>query len=339
MINSTIKICICGGGSLGHVCAGVLSSHTDVKVNIYTKQPTRWSKSITVTDNSNKNYQGILQTISSNPEESIHDCDIVLLCLPGYAIESVLQEIKPYIKKECMVGTIVSGTGFFFKAHNTLPADTKLFGFQRVPYIARVKEYGKSANLLGYKQEVAVALENISDSEQARALIERLFLTPTTLLNNHYEASLTNSNPILHTGRLYSMFKDWHGEAYRHNILFYKEWTDDASQTLIDMDREFMALLDVLPVDKRRIPTLLDYYESTDAASLTRKISSIPAFQTILSPMKETPQGWIPDFASRYFTEDFPHGLRYIKQLADEHNIPTSTIDKVYKWGMSKCED
>jgi hypothetical protein len=45
--------------------------------------------------------------------------------------------------------------------------------------------------------------------------------------------------------------------------------------------------------------------------------------------------GWIPDFASRYFTEDFPYGLRFIKELAEQHNIPTPTIDRVYNWGLT----
>ena len=102
------------------------------------------------------------------------------------------------------------------------------------------------------------------------------------------------------------------------------------------MDDEFMMLLDKLPVEKESIPRLLDYYESYDAASLTHKISNIAAFQTITSPMKEVEGGWIPDFESRYFTEDFPYGLRFIKELAQEYNIDTPTIDKVYNWGMER---
>lgn len=334
-----LQICICGGGSLGHVCAGVLSSQEDVAVNIYTKQPLRWSRELTVTDNKGKEYKGKLNIVSSNPKETVSNCDIILLCLPGYAIESVLKEIKPFLNNKCSVGSIVSSTGFFFKAHEILPSSTSLFGFQRVPYIARVKEYGKTANLLGYKSEVAVAMENIDNTEYMRAILEKIFITPTLLLNNFYEASLTNSNPILHTGRLYSMFKEWSGEKYDHNILFYKEWTNDASQTLIDMDAEFMSLLDRLPVDKSKIPSLLSYYESHDATSLTQKISSIQAFQTILSPMNEVDGGWIPDFKSRYFTEDFPHGLKYIKKIADEYNVHIPTINKVYAWGIKKCEN
>lgn len=145
-----------------------------------------------------------------------------------------------------------------------------------------------------------------------------------------YEVALSNSNPILHTGRLYTMFRGREKDVFDHNILFYKEWTDEASQ-LLDMDTEFFQLLKKLNVHS--LPTLLDYYESTDATSLTRKIKSIPAFQTITSPMKQVEGGWMADFNSRYFTEDFPFGLRGFKELAMGYHIDSPVIHEVYAWG------
>ena len=87
------------------------------------------------------------------------------------------------------------------------------------------------------------------------------------------------------------------------------------SQLIITMDAEFNQLLCVLPVRKGSIPTILNYYESTDAPSLTSKLRSIQAFKGILSPMQPVEGGYIPDFASRYFTEDFPYGLRIIQHI------------------------
>ena len=334
-----MKICICGGGSLGLVSAGVLSSSEGVEVSILTNRPSQWSSRVVVTDTNGKRYTADIALASASPAEVIPQADIVFICQPGFLIEKTLREIKPYLKSDAVVGSIVASTGFFFMAHDVLDAETPLFAFQRTPFIARVVEYGHSANLLGYKPQVAIATENIADVEAFRQMIEKLFITPTVLKGSHYEVSLTNSNPILHTGRLYSMWRDWNGEAYDHNILFYKEWTDEASQTLIDMDAEFMALLKKLPVEEGAIPPLLEYYESHDASSLTRKISSIPAFQTITSPMKRVEEGWIPDFESRYFTEDFPFGLKYIWTLANELNVDVPTIDKIYKWGMAKIKE
>lgn len=331
-----INICIYGGGSLGHVCAGVLASHPDVNLRIHSRRPNEWDSTLKVTDPDGKVFNSPIAMVSDSYEATLKDCNLVLLCLPGYAIEETISHIKPYLGKGTVLGAIVGSTGFFFHAHKLLDSSTPLFAFQRTPFIARTSVYGHEANLLGYKPVVDIAVENIEDKESFRQTIERLFITPTRLLNNFYEVSLSNSNPILHTGRLYTLWKDWHGETRPECGLFYKEWTDEASQCIIDMDKEFSRVLDQLPVNKAQMPSLLDYYESHDAASLTRKISSIKAFLPILSPMKETPEGWIPDFKSRYFTEDFPCGLRFIKQVAEQHNVDTPLIDEVLQWGLSK---
>ena len=330
------KICICGGGSLGHVCSAVLSSQKDVSVNVFTRHPEQWSPAITAIDNDGKIYEGHLDTVTDNPESAISGCDIVFLCMPGFAIKESLMAIRPFLKESTIVGSIVSSTGFFFTAHDILSPDQKLFGFQRTPFIARTLEYGKRAALLGYKKQVAIAVENIIEKEDFRQIVERLWITPVRLLNSIYEAALTNSNPILHTGRLFAMWKDWDGKPYKEPLLFYKEWDIRSSETIIAMDEEFQNLLKVLPVSNRAIPTLLNYYESNDSSSLCDKIKSIPAFQTILAPMKETPDGWIPDFGSRYFTEDFPFGLAYIVNLAKEYNIPMPLSNEVFLWGMEK---
>ena len=336
---TTRQICICGGGGLGHTCAAVLSSHPEVEVTMYTQHPDKWQQPFIVDDPKGKQYVGMLKTISNNPADIIPTADIILFCLPAFLVEQTLETIKPYLSSKTIVGSVVGNTGFFIFAHKVL-ADQPigLFAFQRVPYISRVVEYGKKASLLGYKDKLLIATEHISNPQEFCNDISMLFCTPTILLQSFYEVTLSNSNPILHTGRLYSMWKDWNGEHYKNNSLFYTSWTDEASDLLIKMDEEFFCLLDKLGVSTEHLPTLLQHYEVHDVKSLTQKIKSIPAFSNILSPMKQTPNGWLPDFESRYFTEDFPFGLRFIYELAHANNINTPNIDKVYQWGISKIK-
>lgn len=300
-----------------------------------TGHPEKWSTDIEVNDPDGKRFSGTLSVITANPAEAVREADVILLCVPGYLIESKLKEIKPYISTSTLVGSIVSSTGFFFFAHKILDTDQSLFGFQRVPYISRFREYGRTGDLLGYKPMLNVAIEGVSEPEQTRRLLEKLFMTRVNVLNNFYEASLTNSNPILHTGRLYSMWKNYGGEIYEHPILFYKDWTDEASEYIIRMDEEFQQLLRHLDIPSGTIPTLLDYYDSWDPASLTKKIKSIPAFRNIPAPMIKLGHGWIPDFESRYFTEDFPYGLRFIKDLAESNGLKVNLISKVFDWGFN----
>lgn len=331
------KICICGGGNLGHVVAGFLAAHGDCEVSLLTRHPERWQQQLEITTPEGTILQGAIGKITSDPKDVIPQADIVLLCLPGFSIREVLQQIAPALTPGTAVGSIVSSTGFFFEAFKILPKDTPLFGFQRVPFISRLKEYGRSADLLGYKPDLCIAIEQTADKEALRATIEKLFRVPVQLLSSYYEVSLTNSNPLLHPSRLYSLWKDWHeGIVYPEQSLFYEQWTDEASRYLIQMDEEFNQLLDVLPVTKGSIPTILDYYESHDAASLTSKLQSIQAFKGIKSPMKQVEGGYVPDFESRYFTEDFPYGLQIVQRLAHEHGIKTPMMDKILRWGLTR---
>jgi len=330
-----MKICICGGGNLGHVCAGFLANRGH-RVSILTTKPERWNDELEIVAPDGI-ITGKLQRISSKPEEVIPQAEMVLVCLPGFAIHDELVKITPFLSKETIVGSVVSSTGFFFEALKVLPSDIPLFGFQRVPFISRIIDYGKKAELKGYKETLHVAIENTLEKESIRKQLEKLFEKPVSLADNFYEVSLSNSNPLLHPARLYTMWKDWHpGIAYPRNPQFYAEWTLEASTLLIKMDDEFQQLLKALGLKPGCIPTILDYYESTDAVSLTQKLHDIKAFQGILSPMKEIKDGWIPDFSSRYFTEDFPYGMRFIVETAHKQSVTIPTIEEVYQWGLSK---
>lgn len=326
------NICICGGGNLGHVTAGFIASLNRYDVNILTNHPYKWSDNIEIITPNDKVLNGYIKQISNEPKEVISKSDIIIICLPGNYIREEILKIKNYLKADAIVGTIVSNTGFFFQAHELLK-DITLFGFQRVPFISRIVEYGKRAKLLGFKQSLNVCIENTTEVETLRTTLQDMFQTSVNLLNNFYEVSLSNSNPLLHPARLYTMWHNWNDTiVYPQQSLFYEQWTDEASQLLIDMDNEFQNLLTKLPVAKGSIPSILEYYESTDAASLTRKIRSIEAFKTILSPMIKTDKGFIPDFQSRYFTEDFEYGTLFIQQTAKQHNVSTPKINMVCKW-------
>ena len=330
-----MNICICGGGNLGHVCAGFLANRGH-QVSILTTKPERWSSELEIVA-PDGTFTGKLAYITSKPGKVIPQAEMVLICLPGFAIHEELEKIKPFLTIGSIVGTVVSSTGFFFEAFKVLPTDIVLFGFQRVPFISRTIEYGKKAELKGYKESLHVAIERSLEKETIRKKLETVFEKPVSLAENYYEVSLSNSNPLLHPSRLYTMWKYWQqGIVYPSNPQFYAEWTLEASELLIQMDEEFQNLLKVLGLKPGCIPTVLDYYESTDANSLTHKLQTIKAFQGILSPMKEVPGGFVPDFTSRYFTEDFPYGMRFIVETAQEHHVAIPTIEDVYRWGLSK---
>lgn len=231
-----LTICICGGGSLGHVIAGWLSARNHAKVNILTNRPEKWNYEIEVDTPEGSVLKGKISKISKYPEDVVPVADVVLLCLPGYLIKDELEKLKPVLPLRAFVGSVFSSTGFFFEAQKILNDNQPLWGFQRVPFISRVEKYGESAHLLGYKNAHNIAVESVSDEEKANftLLMQEWFERPVKLLKNYYEASLTNSNPLLHTSRLYTMFGgENEGKAYSRMQLFYEEWTEEAADLYI----------------------------------------------------------------------------------------------------------
>ena len=331
-------ICICGGGNLGHSIAGRAAAVMKgrAQIRLLTRKPELWNDTICVEDDLGNVFSSPLDMVTNDAKKAVDGADIVLLCLPGFAIAEELNRLVPLLSTNTLVGSVVCSTGFFFNAFDILGKDAHLFGFQRVPFVARIAEYGQHSYIWGYRKEVFLATCHV-DKDTVQLLcdtFQQLFGTPVKMLENYMEAALTNSNPILHTGRLYAMWGQWDGKPFPRQSYFYKEWTDESSRIIIEMDKEFFHLLDALHVRKGAIKTLLEHYESTDASSMTAKISGISSLSKVLSPMKEVTGGYVPDFKSRYFIEDFPYGLAILHRLMHENGVASPTTDKIYDWGI-----
>lgn len=265
-------------------------------------------------------------------------CDLVIQCLPAYLVRSSLEAIGPHLKAGACVGTVFGSTGFFYAALEVLPNHC-LFAMQRVPFIARVLEYGSRAEIKGYKKDLLVRVENSADPKAVGAQLEELFDLPVRLAEHHLQVTLSNSNPLLHTARMYTMWKDYKpGMVYPHNPDFYCDWTVEASRLLLSMDEEFQQLVAALPISLSRLEPVLEFYEAQDAASLTEAIAGHEWFVGIKSPMRGVEGGWAPDFDSRYFVEDFLFGMHYLVAEGKNWGVSMPQTMEVYRWGYGCVE-
>lgn len=66
---------------------------------------------------------------------------------------------------------------------------------------------------------------------------------------------------------------------------------------------------------------------------MVEKLTSIPAFKGLLSPMKEIGSGeWVPDFDSRYFKADFAFGLKTILDIASLADFKMPNLEEIFHW-------
>lgn len=331
------NICICGGGSQGHISAGVIGSNPKYNVSILTRRPNLWSHDFKAIDLSGKEYLGHLNTISDDPSLVIPNADVVLICLPGYAIREELIKIKPYVSKHTIIGCAFGGSGFFIQLFDIMGSKIKGFALQRVPYTGRPREYGHSATLKGYKPYLKVATVNINDSLQIIRLLEDWYATPVFPLKHWLEATLSNSNPLLHPCRMKVMFKDWTPDKVYNRIpyMYNMDWDDESSQCWVDCDKELRMVMQKLPMDVNEVPSILEYYNCEDIHALTLKMQSIEPFKTVQAHMNEVEGGYKVDATVRYFTEDIPYGLLLIKAFAQLTNTKTPNIDGVIEWAQN----
>lgn len=341
------KICVIGGGNIGHYLIAIAGSR-GYEVSLFTSAPEKWNHKIVSHDKVHGiDTTGTLVMASNNPEEVIPGADILLVALPSNAYSDVFGRIKPYIASGTYIGFIPGTGGAEFLCADLVKNGCTLFGTQRVPSGTSIVAYGKEVNSLGSRKDLRVATMSMitgdSATKEVSSFMQNMLDIDTITLPNYLAVTLTPSNPILHTSRLYSIFKEYStGQTYEAPMSFYKAWSDYSSEILLECDSELQELLAKLTaMDMSSVLSLRQHYEiakmngENDVDKLTKKIRTLPFLKDTVPMIKvSTPTGekYAPNLASRFFLEDFPYGLCIIKSFCAICDISTPRIDEVLHW-------
>lgn len=330
-----MNVCIIGGGHIGTTLLCYIKyTHPEYRVALYTRKPELFSSEIKCNDiEQGISYSIRPDTVSNDPQKASANADIVFIALPHFAVEKAFADIAPYVSEHAYIGVLPGGGGCEFFFHKYFPCSNTLFGFQRVPFTAKLVTYGVETNLKSWKPFSVVGTLDPNKVDKACEYFEMCGLR-TRKASNYLEVALTPTNPILHTSRTYELFGK-HEVTYKYDrkFKFYVGWSDEASATLFGMDKELHDLLDSMQeINTDAIRPLTEHYESQTVQALTAKINSIPTFQTVYAPMKEVEDGYVADITSRMFTEDFPWGLAVIRSYFELYGIEAPTMDRVLSW-------
>lgn len=270
---------------------------------------------------------------SDNPDCCFKDADLVFVTYPAFMMKSISETIFPYARSGMTICLVPGTGGGEYPFRKYISKGVTVFGIQRVPSVARVVEEGKKVKCVGYRSVMHVSSMPNERASYCVKIIEDIFGIETQVLPNYLNIALTPSNPLLHTSRLYNLFRNYDSKAHYANIpLFYEDWNDETSELLLAMDDELQQICKKIPLDLSCVKSLKEHYESNDYKALTKKITSIKGFKNILTPMAHDEDGYIPDLNSRYFTADFNYGLSIISQVAGLTDTPHPNIDMVFNW-------
>ena len=279
-----------------------------------------------------KLFESLFDVVATDDVGMASVADLVFVALPQFAIQEAVEHLSRVLKRSATVALVPAPAMSVDVMRQLSAVDVSVVGFQRVPYISRVAEYGKRVRISSDRAVHRVAFSNASQIESLSGEFSCWFGGSVSRLSSFLTFVFNNSNPLLHPSRMVVLFRNWRERFYPENPPFYAEWSDESSELYIAADRELLTVIraaDSTGDCLRDYEDVLSHYDVRDANELTLKIRSIAAFKNILSPMREDSGRWVPDFCSRYFTEDIPFGTMAIQKWARRCAVATPTIDRM----------
>lgn len=335
-----MNIGIIGAGNIGTYLGTYISLDKNNKVWMHTSKPESFKEElILVEEEKNINHKVKLHSVTSSLQEIVENSEILLITHPSFMMENTLKEVTKYAKSGTIIGVIPGFGGKEYYIDELLEKGCIFFGSQRVPSITRLESYGECVLLKQKNEFMRLAVIPNKFKEYVCEKMTSLIDIPCLPINNYLGITLSPSNPTMHPSRLYELFKDYEeGIVYDNHSLFYEEWGNEASTTLLQLDEElkniFNSLNEFSDFNENDFEKIKSRYKISNPSELTEKIRTAPGFQTIKTPMIKCGNGYIPDLNSRYFIEDIQFGLCIIKAFAEICDVKTPVVNKVIYWGQ-----
>lgn len=332
------KICVVGGGNLGHFIVARLGK--DNIVNVYTRRPQLWQNEVEALDIFGKVYKGKVKLATDNASEALRDVSLVFITWPTNILAEKISEIEPYLKEGVIVCFCPGYGGKEFICKKLIDKGCILCGSQRVFSSTKVLEYGKTVQCIDNRPAIYLGTIFKEHQSKCKELMERLFEKKCVCYENYLNITLTPSNPVLHTSRLYSLFgKSEPEKAYDEHLNFYCNWTDYASEILINADAEVQNMCKYLKnMNLDGVRSLKDHYElfkaegcSSDVERMTTRLKELK-FLKDYAPMKCVEGKYYVDYESRYFQEDFVFGLAIVQDFLRVLKLDSPQIDEIMEW-------
>ena len=354
-------ITICGGGNAAHTLAGLLSSQTGIIVRVYTPfdgEAARWQEGVRTTggilvDTPTGQRIGRPQLISRDAEEALSGARLVILALPAFAHEIILQAIAPYLESGAWVGALPARGGFDMGAGAALSAvkaaQVTLFGLQTLPWACRIERYGQQVIVLGVKEQVDLAAWPPAQAPAIAARLGELLGVPLNPVPSFLSLTLADTGQIIHPGIMYGLFHAWDGQPYPTQLPFYQSVDASIAEILQCISDEIQNLCTQLELcspglDLETVRPLSEWmlrsYRAAieDASTLQSQFNTNRSYTGLLAPMRPVPGGFVPDFQARYLTEDVPFNLLVTRGIAELVGVRMPVIDSVLAWAQARME-
>mmetsp|Transcript_33697 Transcript_33697/g.96825 ORF Transcript_33697/g.96825 Transcript_33697/m.96825 type:complete len:404 (+) Transcript_33697:56-1267(+) len=348
-----LTLLICGGGNGAHAFAGAVA-HRGATVHVFTPlqhEVDKWNEgglSITC----HYSADGSVTTaspalVTSDPKAAAEGVDIAIVVLPTSFHEGALRAVGPHLAPGAAIGTIEGAWWGRPPLGDGVLDHLTFFGIDTLPWVARIREYGKSVDINGTK-EVWVASSPMERKEGLVSTLQRLVGVKFCAGSNLLSLFALDLSLIIHPGLMFGKCSRWDGEPFDEAPLFYHGMDDHTAQIMEAMDAEACgvkaALLARYPdLDlSDSLPTLEWLHEAygdkiADKSTFRTSFTTNASYAGLTFPVKDAPEApgkKVFQFDYRYLTADVPYGLLVIKGIAELLEHPTPTIDAAIAWAQ-----
>lgn len=338
-----LKVCVVGAGNIGHYLMALIGANDWIKVNVLTSNADGFSDTVSsVNVTTGEVTSGRVDIVSTDPADVIPGSQMIIFAVPSNGYQTWADAVFPYVSDSTILGFMPGSGGpeFVFKKFID-EKHCKIFGTQRVPSGTKVVERGRRVESLGNRKDMKIGAMPRSITEDVCAFFRETMKINAVPLRNYLSVTLTPTNPVIHTSRLYGAFHDYkRGEGgWNERLHMYSNWDELSAKMLLGCDKELHQCCDKLSgMDLSAIVPLREHYEidtmqgKDDIEKLTKKMRILPFLKDFL-PMRKDERGlFVPDTTTRYFHEDFPYGLCILKSFCCICGVATPTMDEILKW-------
>ncbi len=273
--------------------------------------------------------------VTSDIEAAISGADVIMLTVPGFAVENIAEQLAPVMTEEQVV--LINGAGamgavrFVNKARQlgidkafTIGETNSLtYGTRAFPEEARVE-------VSLYVKKVFLAAYPSSKTDEVLNVCSQLYdcFVPA---ESSWHAALENGNPEVHPGP--ALLNAGRIDYSEGEFWLYKEGiTNHTVKLLKAVERERMAIGKAFGYDledARESRANRGYFED-DGRTLKELFNTSAVYSNIKGPVSVN---------ARYFTEDISSGLVLWSEMAKAAGVATPNIDAIITLGSTLLDE
>lgn len=358
------RVLVVGGGNASHVFVA-RCGNLDIRCDWLTtlegeadklKAALSESKGVTaINTKTGEKWFGCPGKVSGDPAEVVPNAKLIIMTLPAFAQEPTLKLIGPYVDAGACIGGIPGGAALDVVIEESLGVEKArtctLFGARTLPWACRIQKYGNRVTVLGTKKSDQIVIRPKVNKHVLAALQEIVGPKQKYIpADNFLFLSFTMPwHPIF----MYGMFKDWDGRTpFKEVPAFYRSISSSTADLLSEASDEVMKLRDkiaesypsinlsdVIHVKEWVIRAYGESMPNIDPNDLRAMIAENPTYdENLLFPMKKVEGGYVPDFTSRYLTEDVPYVLLVHRGLAEMIEMSMPKMEIILEWCQKVME-